>query len=46
MKAESKWKKFSNWRKAKAEQLKSIRFMARFGFPIENPSMRRRERNG
>ena len=36
MKTESKWKRLSNWRKAKAQRLMSSRLMLRFGFPIEN----------
>lgn len=38
------WKKFSNWRKAKAERLKSSRMMLALGFPIESLDLRRKAR--
>jgi hypothetical protein len=35
MKRESTWKRWSDWRKKKAERLKSTRLMLRIGFPLE-----------
>jgi hypothetical protein len=29
------WKKHSNWRKSKAQHLRSLRFMILFGWPLE-----------